>query len=94
MEKYPGRYPVICEVSKELPDLDKHKYLVPRNITVAQLLYVIRQRVNSLNSEKALYLSIKNTLITSQTRLCDVYDQYKDEDGFLYFSVYSENTFG
>ena len=29
MEKYPNRLPIICNVSKKLPNLDKHKYLIP-----------------------------------------------------------------
>jgi GABA(A) receptor-associated protein len=94
LKKFTNKLPVVISEGDSSIVLDKHKYLVPRDITVGQLLYVIRQRIECISSEKALYLSVKNTMATSRTELYDIYEQYKDEDGFLYFSVFSENTFG
>ena len=94
LKKFTNKLPIVISEADNSIVLDKHKYLVPNSITIAQLLYVIRNRISTLNSEKALYLSVKNTMVTSQTILKEVYEQYKDEDGFLYLSIYSENTFG
>ena len=46
-EKYADRIPVIVErtSSSNLPELDKHKFLVPNTLTVGQFLYVIRKRI-------------------------------------------------
>ena len=38
-EKYPTRIPVICEcLGGEVPDIDRKKYLVPADLTMAQFL--------------------------------------------------------
>lgn len=95
--KYPDRIPVICEIAKEyrsLINLDRHKYLVPLDITVAQLVYVLRGRIQ-LTPEKALFLFTENNMLppTSET-LGALYNRNKNEDGFLYIIVSLESTFG
>ena len=32
MIKYPNRLPIICDVSRRLPKIDKHKYLIPDDL--------------------------------------------------------------
>ena len=43
--KYPDRIPIIIEKSEtnsnNMPDLDKHKFLVPSDISLAQFMYVL-----------------------------------------------------
>jgi len=93
--KYPKRVPIICEKNNnsDIPDIDKNKYLVPMDLTVGQFLYVIRKRIK-LNPEKALFLFINNTIPSSSQLLSKIYQDYEDEDGFLYIIYSSENTFG
>ena len=45
--KYIDRVPIVVEAkpNANLADLDKHKYLVPKEMTVGQFLYVIRKRL-------------------------------------------------
>ena len=99
-EKYPERIPVIVEKlesskpSEDLPDLEKKKFLVPRNITFGQFLYIIRSRIQ-LSSEKALFVFVNNNVIpTTSDTLEIIYSKYKDEDGFLYCGFSGESTFG
>lgn len=48
-----------------------------------------------LPQETALYLFINNRIQPSTTMMMSaVYDEYKDEDGFLYITYSGENTFG
>ena len=47
----------------QLPDLDKKKYLVPYDLTVAQFYYIIRKRVN-LRAETTLFCFVNNTVRT------------------------------
>ena len=43
-EKYPDRIPVICErFNNNIKDLDKRKYLVPSDSTMAGFMFVIRK---------------------------------------------------
>ncbi len=95
--KYPDRIPVICEVSSGSAHslyLDRSKYLVPTDLTVGQFLYIIRKRIK-LNPEQALFLFTDGATIPATAQLMSIiYNESKNEDGFLYFSVSSESTFG
>jgi len=93
-EKYPNRIPVIVECQDDsLPPLDKSKYLVPRDITVGQFVYVIRKRIE-LRPEQAIFLFINNTLPPTASTLEEQYNLHRDEDGFMYIEYRSESTFG
>ena len=94
MKKYPNRIPIIVERDgTDVPDVDKHKYLVPCDLSISQFIYVIRKRIN-LESEKAIYLFINNTLPPSSALLSQIYEKHADEDGFLYTIYSGENAFG
>jgi GABA(A) receptor-associated protein len=94
---YPDRIPVICERSNlapmDCPFIDKKKYLIPRDLTVGQFIYVIRNRL-LLAPEKALFLFINGTIPASSAQIETIYDFNKDNDGFLYILYTFENTFG
>lgn len=100
--KYPDKVPVIVEKaasnaarkgSDQVPDIDKRKYLVPSEITVGQLVYVIRKRIH-LSPEKAIFVFVRNVLPPTASPMGAVYDDYRDPDGFLYVTYSGENTFG
>ena len=97
ISKYSDRIPIICEKAKnagpDCPYIDKKKYLVPIDLTVGQFVYVIRKRLN-LHAEKALFLFINNEVPTNSDLVANIYNNYKDEDGFLYITYALENTFG
>jgi|LauGreDrversion4_2_1035121.scaffolds.fasta_scaffold00184_26 GABA(A) receptor-associated protein len=95
---YPERVPIICErsnstSSKTIPDIDKQKYLVPRDLTVGQFMFVIRKRIK-LAPEIALYFFINGTIPPSSELLSNIYSNHVDKDGFLYVEYSGENTFG
>ena len=96
-EKHPDRVPVIVEKragDRALPDIDKKKFLVPADLSVGQFMYVIRKRIK-LSPEQAIFLFVaQGTLPPSVSTLQSVYDQHKDEDGFLYMTYSGENFFG
>jgi GABA(A) receptor-associated protein len=73
--------------------IDKIKYLVPKDLTVGQFLYVIRKRMR-LSSEKALFVFVNNTMPPTTQMVGDIYNRHKDSDGFLYLYYSYENTFG
>mmetsp|Transcript_24427 Transcript_24427/g.70357 ORF Transcript_24427/g.70357 Transcript_24427/m.70357 type:complete len:155 (+) Transcript_24427:2529-2993(+) len=93
--KYPDRVPVICEKAdrSDIPEIDKKKYLVPADLTVGQFHYVIRKRIK-LAPEKALFLFCSNTIPPNAALMSTVYEEQKDEDGFLYLQYSGESTFG
>lgn len=97
LTKYPDRVPIICERSlrarNDCPFIDKRKYLVPRDLTMGQFLYVIRKRLN-LPSEKAIFLFVGNTIPSTTRLIQQVYQTHKDADNYLYITYDQENVFG
>ena len=94
-QKYPDRCPVVIDRhdGSPAPYRKKHKYLVPRDLTVGQFLYIIRKQLK-LNHEQAIFLFINESIPASSSLIGDVFEERKNVDGFLY-AVYSlENTFG
>lgn len=94
-EKYPDRIPVIVKKSPKstIPDIDRTKYLVPTDLTVGQFVYIIRKRIK-LEPDKALFVFIKNILPPTAAMMTQMFEDYKDEDGFLHIVYSGENTFG
>ncbi|KAI9630209.1 hypothetical protein KEM48_012242, partial [Puccinia striiformis f. sp. tritici PST-130] len=94
-QKYPDRIPVICEKADrtDIPTIDKKKYLVPSDLTVGQFVYVIRKRIK-LAPEKAIFIFVDEVLPPTAALMSAIYEEHKDEDGFLYVTYSGENTFG
>jgi len=95
LNKHPTRVPIIVCKDKNcaLDEIDKRKYLTPKDLTLAQFIYVIRKRIK-LKPEEALFIMINNKIVPGKFTLSEVYEDNKDEDGFLYITYTSENTFG
>ena len=66
---------------------------MPGDLTVGQFVYVIRKRIK-LAPEKAIFVFVRNVLPPTAALMASVYDDHKDEDGFLYVAYSGENTFG
>ncbi|KAK7858987.1 autophagy-related protein 8i [Quercus suber] len=93
--KYPNRVPLIVErySKSRLPEMEKKKFLVPRDMSVGQFIHILSDRLH-LAPGKALFVFVKNTLPQTATLMDSVYESFKDEDGFLYMCYSTENTFG
>lgn len=94
-ERTPDRIPVICEKANDcsVPTLDKKKYLVPPDVTVGAFTVSIRRRL-SLGSEKSIFIFVNGIVANSNALMSDLYNTYKEEDGFLYVTYSGENTYG
>ena len=94
-EKYQDRIPIIVEKSckSDIADIDKKKYLVPMDLTLGQFIYIIRKRIK-INPEKALFLFVNGKIPSTSQLISTIYNENKDEDGFLYIMYSGENTFG
>lgn len=97
LTKYPDRVPVICERdsrSLDIPEIDRKKYLIPYDLTVANFMYVIRKRL-TLPPEKSIYLFVNDTVMPATSQyLRNIYAEHADKDGFLYITYAGETTFG
>ena len=93
---FPEKIPIICEKDpkSDIKDIDKTKYLIPGDLTVTQFNMMIRKRIK-INQESAFYLLANGKVsITGDSLLSEIYEKYKDPDGFLYIAYASELTWG
>lgn len=102
-EKHPDRVPLmITDENKKNKPL---KLLVPSDLTIMNVLVIIRRRIQ-LNQEEGIYLfadKYKNkndnkqkesVLCNSSETVSSIYYNCKDDDGMLYMTYYKENVFG
>jgi len=96
LNKYPDRIPIICERSHkhfDLPNIDKKKYLVPKNLTFGDFTCVLRQKIR-LNPHDSIFLFVNDKIVSGSLIIGHIYDYEKDTDGILYLQYAKENTFG
>tara|TARA_B100000900_G_C20362473_1_gene626930 strand:+ start:423 stop:773 length:351 start_codon:yes stop_codon:yes gene_type:complete len=95
LTKYPERIPIIVEMAEgcQLNPITKNKYLAPRDMPMSQFVFTIRKKIQ-LESSQAIFVLVNNQLVTSNAQLSKIYEDHRDEDGFLYMVYTSENTFG
>ena len=95
MKKYPGRIPIICEiVGNNDMKLDKKKYLVPGDININQFTYIMRKKIK-IDKSSSIYIFTENDKLPLVVNtIYEIYNTYKNEDGFLYLKISEENTFG
>lgn len=97
-EKHPTKIPVIVQrhhTEVDLMDLDKSKFLISLDFTSSHLTRVVCHRLQRLSETKALFfLTESGKLFQANTLMSTIYEEHKDDDGFLYIFYHSENTFG
>jgi GABA(A) receptor-associated protein len=104
-KKYNNRTPIIINY-KNIHDINtishkfnnqqphiRKKFLVPVNITVSQLIVIIRKKIK-LKQQEAIFIFVGGIIPPSSENIGVIYNNYANEDGFLYMEVSLENTFG
>ena len=95
LKQHPDRVPVIIDrASPSAPKVDRHKFLCPKNTTMAQFSFVVRKRME-LAPEQAVS-SLRKRFRSSDHFASneEVYDSHAAEDGCLHVTYSLENTFG
>jgi len=95
--KYPDRVPVIIKKNsndKILQDIDKERYLIPKNLNLSEIIFIIRKRIN-IDPKQAIFLFVgKGVLVPLSQTIGYIYEQYHSDDNFLHMVYTTENTFG
>jgi microtubule-associated protein 1 light chain len=97
--KFPNKIPVIVERGRNernLPLLDRSKFLVPEELSLAQFSVIVRERLGvPLSEETTMFFLVNDkSLVVLSTPLRQVYENDKDEDGFLYMVYTSQPGMG
>ena len=94
LTKFPNRVPVIVEPrNSKIPQIDRRKFMVPRDLMFGQLFFVIRKRMH-ISPEQAIFLFSRGYVMNASSNANEIYEKNKDDDGFLYVIYDFENTFG
>lgn len=97
-KRYPLKVPVIVERlkgEKQLPLLEKVKFLVPEDMCISQFMFVVRSRMLTLSPSQSLHFIINSSQVPSmQLTMGEVYGRFADEDGFLYLRYAATAMFG
>ncbi len=99
--KYQDKYPVILEKSKKdkyLPNIEKSKLLVSHDMTVTTIIQLLKKNIK-INEHTAIYIMTTDKenneiMLSGAQSITNIYDNYKNNDGFLYLEYCTENVFG
>lgn len=91
LTKYPGRIPVYIHkdpTCKVLQDIPKNKYLVPYDMYVSQLIFIIRNAIK-LSPDKAIFVFVNNKMVHNNTLIGELY-----ENSVIEIVYRAESVFG
>lgn len=94
---YPDKIPVFISKSTSandsVPDIRKHKFLVPAEFKMAEFVLTIRRWL-LLTPEQAIFIFIGNVLPMTSATIGELHAEHKGADGVLRMNYAAENTFG
>ena len=89
--KYPTRVPV--KVCSKLP-LRRDKFLVPHDMDVRALMYVVRKNLNGVGEREALFLNVNGTMPRLGATMVELDKAFCNGQGALTVTVNKESVFG
>jgi GABA(A) receptor-associated protein len=96
-KNHPDKIPLFITKAKGadklLPDIKRHKFLVPAQFTYGDVICTIRKWV-TVEPHKGIFVFIQNTIPSQSTLMSELYAAHKGPDGVLRLEYTSENTFG
>lgn len=95
-EKYPDKVFIYLEKNKNcknINEINKHKYLCPKDMLFSQFIYIVRKRLKMTNEQTIIFF-INNSIPNPTSSMLEIYQKNKNIDGFVYIEYTGENFFG
>jgi GABA(A) receptor-associated protein len=95
-EKYPDKVFIYLEKNKNcknINEINKHKYLCPKDMLFSQFIYIVRKRLKMTNKQTIIFF-INNSIPNPTSSMLEIYQKNKNIDGFVYIEYTGENFFG
>lgn len=93
-----GRYPVIIELYPPPTNIHSHyplKLLGCSGIRASTIIDAVKTHLYADISDKdSLYINVNDVVIRQCEDLGEVYNKYKNDEGYLYVTVIKEPSFG
>ena len=96
LREWPDRIPIVVTPapSSSVPQLDRSKFLVNKDITVGQFVYVVRKRI-TLSPDKALFFLVDGKFMPpNSATVGEMYAMHKRDDKLLVLQYCFESVFG
>lgn len=96
LQQFDDKIPLVCEKDpkSKMESLPKTKFLVPNTMMWSQLSELIKNKIK-LDNREALFLLIEGKhQVSGEKTLGEIYEAYKEEDGFLYVSYAGQLSWG
>ena len=101
LKKYKNnpRYPICIEFESSFPEeylksLDGQQYIIPANFTMGTFILTLRKKLQNFPEKKAMFILVNNKMCRLNDTIEEIYHSFKETDGFLYFCICLESTFG
>ena len=96
IEGHPGKIGIICEKApkSKIVEIEKTKYLINEDFNLTQFTSIIRKKLDLDKSDALFFLVNGKKSLSGNDLMIDIYNKYKDEDGFLYIAYASEEVWG
>ena len=94
-ELHPDKIPIIIEKDKScyFKDIGIIQFALKREETISILQYRVRKMLD-IGQDLSFLFYAKNRSIPFEISIGEVYDKYKESDGFLYLAYSSEMLWG
>eukprot|EP00731_Ephydatia_muelleri_P015394 Em0008g1114a len=91
--EFPAKVPLAVGrvQSSQLPELTNYKILFPSSVSVGDLCTYLNGKLKRSDNAPLYIYVAKDTLLSRLTSIDEVYQEYRDDDYFLYLAYYEVN---